>query len=61
MTDEFRIYRDEIPRSSWGMTERVKPKDDKESQIGDDTRQLGGGIFSLGILEFLNDINAKSP
>ena len=30
MMDEFRIYCDEIPQSSWGMTKKVKSGDDKE-------------------------------
>ena len=30
MMGEFRIYCDEIPQSSWGMTKKVKLGDDKE-------------------------------
>ena len=36
----FRILCYEIPQSSWGMTKKVNPVDDKESQVWDDTRQV---------------------
>ena len=40
MTDEFRFYCDVIPRSSRGMTKKVKLGDDKKRKSGDDTRLM---------------------
>ena len=52
MTDEFRIYCDEIPRSSRGMTKNASPRMIQGGQAGDDT---GLGILD-GILEGIFDL-----
>ena len=48
MTDEFRIYCDEIPRSSRGMTKNASPRMTQSGQAGDDT--------GLGILDGILDL-----
>ena len=59
MTDEFKIYRDEIPQSSWGMTKKVR-----SGEFYIKSRILRGCFASLAMtknLEFHIEILGASP